>query len=226
MNGRDCTYCGAHLTAIAPPLEPPRPPIVLAPPVARPGSDQVGMWVGGGIGALTLVTFATVGISAWMPDPVPPPPPKPIVTATAVPAPTVPPPPVIVTPDPVPSARITTPAAPMMTHDEWGKRVVASVSRKLKFCVEQDLLHTPGVPTAYTVTVTVGVNETASNVVFLTKPTTGFDVCGGSAIIRGFLDTKIHPSSPVKEPFTFVTNIAFPDAKPATVADHTSGGWP
>ena len=242
LKGRDCAYCGAHLTAvralspaedldqngIPDVLEAPRPRMVVALPQGQPLADRVGMWIGIGVAVMTAVTLGSAALlSGGAPKIEDTAPPKPFETVAVPiePAPTVTPAPPLV-PSPTPTSHATVAAVPKMTNEQWGKRVVAGVSGKLKFCVEQDLLHTPGVPTSYTVTVTVGRDEMTSKIVFLTTPTYGFGICGSSAISRGFLDTKIHPSSPLKEEFTFVTNIAFPDAKPATVADHMTGGWP
>ena len=114
--------------------------------------------------------------------------------------------------------------APKLTNEQFGKNVVAAQSKKLRGCVEQDLLRNPNAPKAYTVTVLVEKDglPRSSATTFSPTPTEGFAQCARHVILYGFSGYGRNPPELVE--FTFSTSFAFPDAKPAAKAE-SGRGW-
>ncbi|MBX3200658.1 MAG: hypothetical protein KF894_21145 [Labilithrix sp.] len=214
----------AALRPAAPP-SPSTPHAHLAPP-AGPTAPSAAVILGfvGGITALVGMGVAGAVLAGSAPEHVPPPPEPPPAVATPAPPPTVaaPEPSAVVTTPP----KRTAPAKPVtkLTNEQFGKNVVAAQNKKLRECVEQDLLRTPTAPKAYTVTVLVEHDGLPKNTAtaFSPAPTKGFASCARHVIFYGF--SGYGRSAPERVEFTFSTSFAFPDAAPAAKAQ-SGRGW-
>ncbi len=194
-------------------------------PVVSPGTSPNQERVMLAVAGAALVGSILVGVSfallrrpdaephVTVPTPVVTSPPRPIVPT--MPTPTVRPTPTAA-PTPTPVKVATTPPKPALTPEQWGRKVVAGAKtqKAIQSCVEFDLWKKESVPKAYSVTVKIGTDLLPDTSVYALspKPTNGLSSCVKLALFNAFNDARSAP--PVKEPFTFTTSFAFPNAQP------------